>query len=285
MSIAHNSENEPKLSYFICTTPRSGSTMLCYGIESTGLGGIASGTPHELFLPLFRKEISACLQTYDIDSYIKSIKKRFMTSNGIFGTKIMWRDFSKLLKEISENFKAKKISDLELLKQTFGDVRFIYLKRLNKLEQAISISRAIQSGIWHLKAESKKEKVSMESKKARDEFSFLKILHYKSSLEVNDQCWENFFKNNDIKPLLLVYEELIDDFASKIYQVLNYLDKDIKRVDISVNPQVEKLADSRSKDWADKFLKINKRFFWLEPFFLFLARLNIIFRMYRFKSP
>ena len=40
------------------------------------------------------------------------------------------------------------LSDLELLRRTFPDLRYVFLMRKDKIRQAVSYDRAIRSGVW-----------------------------------------------------------------------------------------------------------------------------------------
>lgn len=255
--------------------------MFCMGLESTGLGGIGPGAPHELFLPEARAEAKKELKTADINSYIRSIQKEYMTANGVFTTKIMWRHFRELLIELRNAHPAKEMGDLELLNSAFGVIRFIHLKRLNKTDQAISLSRARQSGIWHKTSESEKE-LKMRERKVR--FKFLEIMHYESSLTVGDDCWQRFFKKSNIEPMTIIYEELVDDFRGKIFEVTRSLDPRIEREEVTPKAEIKKLSDSCSKEWANKFLRKKKAHRWLKPLSVVLVRLNDLFRLYRLKK-
>jgi LPS sulfotransferase NodH len=44
---------------------------------------------------------------------------------------------------------SEQNSDVERLNTTFGKAAFIFLSRKNKLEQAISCVKAMQTGLWH----------------------------------------------------------------------------------------------------------------------------------------
>ena len=122
----------PTRSYFVCATPRSGSTLLCALLDQTGIAGHPeeyfealrhSGVPrrpHEYFDPdrhaniierlAFRELPDGSEHTpsdlWDPGSYGRYIDwtlEQGTTDNGVFGAKLMWGylgDFADLLRGI-----------------------------------------------------------------------------------------------------------------------------------------------------------------------------------------
>jgi LPS sulfotransferase NodH len=122
------------LSYLVCATPRSGSTLLCHELDQTGLAGRPqeyfealrrSGVPrrpHEYFDPdrhpniverlAFREMLEGApkpnplWQPDTYDQYLEWALSEGTTPNGVFGAKLMWGylgDFAELLRGIDGN--------------------------------------------------------------------------------------------------------------------------------------------------------------------------------------
>src|SRR5215208_139697 len=73
-------------SYLILSTPRSGSTLLCRGLEGTGL----AGRPHEYFRPEGRLW-SQYGGDADPVGYVARLLSERVSANGVFGAKVAWR--------------------------------------------------------------------------------------------------------------------------------------------------------------------------------------------------
>src|SRR5271165_175133 len=76
------------LAYIVCTSPRTGSTLLCQGLSHSG----RAGAPTEFFD--HRTEVEEYWRRhYGIDresDYVSGIIVATSTSNGVFGTKLHW---------------------------------------------------------------------------------------------------------------------------------------------------------------------------------------------------
>ena len=70
------------------------------------------------------------------------------TPNGVFGAKLMWQylgDFVGLLRNIPE---YRELPLAELLPAAFPDLTFVRVVRANKIRQAVSLWKAVQTASW-----------------------------------------------------------------------------------------------------------------------------------------
>lgn len=140
-------------SYIICTSPRSGSTLLCKLLAATGKSGVPDSHFHN-------PSMSSWLKAYefskaDFTSDQKALRaifqaaRRYGTGNtGIFGLRLQRGSFDFFMQQIAVVHPKIK-TDVELVQAEFGHTLFIYLTRANKLDQAISMVKATQTGLWH----------------------------------------------------------------------------------------------------------------------------------------
>src|SRR5258707_11620961 len=70
--------------YLVCSTPRSGSTLLCDALAKTGL----AGNPGEFFDPKYTEIFSRKYSILRREEYLKSIMEHCTSPNGVFGAKI-----------------------------------------------------------------------------------------------------------------------------------------------------------------------------------------------------
>jgi LPS sulfotransferase NodH len=71
--------------YLICTTPRSGSTLLCRYLTATGCAGVPDEYLFEKTLPRFYGKHGVS----DFPSYFRALLENETTPNGVFGLKLM----------------------------------------------------------------------------------------------------------------------------------------------------------------------------------------------------
>ena len=148
---------EPFKSYVICTSPRSGSTLLCRLLAQTG----QSGHPNSHF---HTPSMAAWLRSYDLSqttfpTELAQIKAVFAAAiargtqdTGIFGLRLQRHSFDFFMQQLG-TLHPGLATDKDRISATFGPTLFIHLTRQNKLDQAISLVKANQTGLWHKSAD------------------------------------------------------------------------------------------------------------------------------------
>ncbi len=131
-------------SYFISAMPRTGGHLLCEALESTGI----AGNPTEYFEPDYETYWCDRLGVSGHADYFEKVLAFGSTPNGVFGSKVIWPQLEPLKAKLGL-IHGSGISDLDLLQRTFPDLRFIWLKRRDKVRQAISYYKAVKTDIWH----------------------------------------------------------------------------------------------------------------------------------------
>lgn len=160
--------------------------------------------------------------------------------------------FRKLIDNIRRLTDINNETDAELLNTVFPGIRYIYLTRGNKLRRAIS----------HVKSGQRLDK---------DPMTFSNYYYSKEEIEkhlkqhaIYESYWEDFFLNNNIVPLRIVYEEMVANPLLTLENVLEFLD--IKQ-SINVNQLKEfinspgfpqKLSDRLSEEWVAQYLEESK---------------------------
>ena len=255
----------PSSVYLVCATPRSGSTLLCRALASTGVAGRpeeyfearpATGRPPEprdYFLHTQGIDLDDLLGTdhpapeapaysslEGVDDYrdhIASSLDRGTTPNGVFGAKIMWghvADFAELARE----------QPPELFEHAFGaPPRYVWVSRRDRVRQAVSLWKAIQTQSW----------AAHEDRAARPpRYSFAAIDHLRRVLTAGDRSWMTWFDTHGIEPLALTYEQLAAGLPGAVRTVLEYIGVDPAHAD-GVEPPLERQADERSERWVEQY--------------------------------
>jgi LPS sulfotransferase NodH len=138
-------------SYLICATPRSGSTLLCGLLRSTGI----AGRPESYFR---RDDLGDYADRWGIPqavdgavdtTYVRAAVAAGRTPNGVFGARVMWGTMTELTDALRHAAHGSTASDVELLTEAFGNPRFVHLRRDDPVAQAVSWARAEQTQFWH----------------------------------------------------------------------------------------------------------------------------------------
>lgn len=261
----------PMLSYLVCATPRSGSTLLCELLDQTGVAGHPeeyfealrhSGVPrrpHEYFDPerhanlierLAFREMPDGIATppnplwdpSDYGRYLNWVLEQGMTPNGVFGAKLMWGylgDFAALLRTIDG------MADLPLpalLGRAFPGLRYIQITRENKIRQAVSLWKAVQTQAWRQGDSDYTAKEPV--------FSFRAINYLVRLLTAHDASWDAYFLGLGEPPQLkLTYEELAAEPGPVVHRVLEHLGIPAPDPLPLGAPRLSAQADELSEDW------------------------------------
>jgi LPS sulfotransferase NodH len=232
------------LSYWICSSPRSGSEVLAHLVIDTDL----AGRPREFYGRSFQKRYESIrAPIVDYGGYFMNLKALGSTSNGVFGAKIFWPHYENVVKNLtaygSGEHSAEKIIDVVL-----PNHRYISLRRKDRLRQAISLYRASVTKVWRSDRPAIIE--------ARCDFNFDIIDSFMSTIEGWSDSWDVFFKSKRISPMEIFYEEMIFDFGGTIKRLLDYLGLDYSKKEIPSAPRFEKQSDDEITDeWVDLFDK------------------------------
>lgn len=243
--IFHNLRH-PRRCYLVCATARSGSNLLTDGLHSTRL----AGRPKQFFL---EKTESAYSSKHGLDSqhdfrgFVTGIVSANATSNEVFGFKVMAWYWAPFLERLRTAFDHES-RDLALLRNAFPRIQFIHVSRTNKLRQAISKAKALQSGLWKIQPGA--------TAVAEPEFDPDLIRRCLAECEADDTIWHEFFQHNQIQPFQVTYEDLCADYDKTIRATLKFLG-----IRFPKNQQIEPItirqADAISAEWEKRFLELN----------------------------
>ncbi|MEL6780349.1 MAG: Stf0 family sulfotransferase [Cyanobacteria bacterium J06597_16] len=205
-------------SYMVCSTVRSGSTLLCKTLAQ--LKGC--GQPTEYFHRHTIQRLSLYNNPEKFLSYCEDIFQQSLINNGTFGLKMHWRqleDFFTLARQVPQ---LKTYSDKAILDAIFPGLTFVYLRREDVVAQAVSAAIATQTGRWEKPAKGEHScKTSAPDKPVK--FQPWHIYEWDQAFKEQNQHWQQFFTDNQLTPHAVVYETLVASFSQEINSVLDYL--------------------------------------------------------------
>lgn len=168
----------------------------------------------------------------EFQRYIERIRQRRTSTGGFFGIKIHRHHFEKF-------FVAGKIS----LEETLAPRQWIFLRRVDRVAQAVSWSRALQSGRWA----------------AHQKFAFPVVYRRRQigklidQIDAQEAAWESYFQTREIEPLRLRYEDLVEDRAKVLRSVLEYLGvANAAGITVPV-PDLKRQSDDLNRLWIERY--------------------------------
>ena len=238
--------------YFICSTPRTGSGLLSEAIESTRLAGL----PKEYFDPNFENHWLENLRITAESEYLEKIFSAGTTPNGVFGAKLHWHQFQHLRKKL-RLILGEDRSDLDRLHRAFPGLRYVFLTRRDKVRQAVSYSRAIQTGVWWLiRPDPNAQSPSQPAPAPTPRFDFAQIDHWVKHLTLFESEWRRYFQSLGVQPFEVVYEDFVEDYDSTVLAILRYLDLPNSDGLKIAPPRLMKQADSISEEWVHRYRQL-----------------------------
>ena len=263
----------PDHAYIICSTQRSGSTYLCHLLAGTGV----AGNPQEYFearaetgmpphpgyflagLPRTGAGIRDDLRPTDapdysdlrtVDGWPAHLERTFETGttpNGVFGTKLMWNQLPDLEQHAATVPELAGLTGVDLLESLFEAPRYVWVRRLDKVRQAISLWRALQTRVWRM------ENPNRQSARPQLHYSFEGIEHLRRRLSADDESWGRMFRSTLIEPLELFYESDIEaDPPGAVRSVLDHIGVEAPR-DLSPAAAMVRQSDSLNDAWRSAY--------------------------------
>jgi trehalose 2-sulfotransferase len=238
----------PNHAYIVCSTQRSGSTYLCRLLASTGVAGnpqeyfearAETGMPpHPSYFlaglprtgtgvrddprPIDAPEYSDLRQVDGWRAHLERTFRLGTTAHGVFATKLMWNQLSDVEQHATALPELVGLTGSELLERLFGAPSYVWIRRRDKVRQAISLWRALETGIWRL------EHPNDDGGTPNLQYSFEGIEHLRRRLTADDEGWGRFFAGSKTEPLELHYEEDVEaDPAGAVARVLAHVDVDV----------------------------------------------------------
>ncbi len=218
---------DPHVSYIVCSLPRSGSSLLCDVLAGTEL----AGAPTEYFDRNQMEAFSHEWETAGLEEYMRELRARKTSPNGVFGLKAHFHQLRDVLGE--------RDLDAEL-----PGLRLVYIRRRDHVKQAVSWARAIQTGQW----------ASDHSAGATEpRFDATAVRELIERIEREEGQWEELFALRGQEPLRFEYEDLARSPDAAARRVLTFIGADVPRDFAVPPPTIARQADGLSEEWVRRY--------------------------------
>jgi trehalose 2-sulfotransferase len=238
-------------SFFIATTPRTGSSLLSEALEFTRL----AGTPREYFEAEYEKDWFARLGVSGDPDYIEKLTTAGMTENGVWGAKVHWHQFVHLGAKL-RSIHGKDASDLELLRRTLPGLKYIFLTRRDKIAQAVSYYKAHRTDIWHVVRAGAQPTQATAAKPVA--FDLEQIDHWVTRFAADEASWLRYFEMIELEPFEVVYEDFLGNYEPTVLAILRFLNIAIPAELKIVPPRLNKLAEEVSEAWVRRYKELRR---------------------------
>jgi LPS sulfotransferase NodH len=273
----HRLAENPTISYIICTTPRSGSNLLSEALRLTG----RAGRPQEYFLywyasihepdGLSSETIKPWL--LPTGAYVRKVIRQGTTPNGVFGVKVMQGYFDLIVDRLKTLPEFKKLRAPEVLESIFPNLHYIRVVRKDKIRQAVSLAKAVQSGKWYdMKGQEQEAQETSSSPstvdwidfrpKARANrlvYDFNQIATCYRRLQKWEKAWDTYFRKARIKPYRVIYEQFIQSYEQTTQDILGYLKVPLPEAWTCQDRHLKRQSDGINEEWTQRFIEDSNR--------------------------
>jgi trehalose 2-sulfotransferase len=263
----------PNHAYLVCSTQRSGSTYLCRLLAGTGV----VGDPQEYFegrpetglpphpgyfltglprtgvgvrddrRPPDAPEYSDLKLVGGWSAHLERTFRSGTTPNGVFGAKLMWNQLTDIEQHARTLPELAGLAGLELLERLFRHPRYVWVRRRDKVRQAISLWRALQTRVWRVEQGGANDTAPML------QYNFDAIEHLRRRLTTYDEAWGHIFRIARIEPLILFYEDDVEpNPADAVARVVAHVGVELPP-DWAPQARMVRQADSTSDGWREAY--------------------------------
>jgi LPS sulfotransferase NodH len=222
--------------------------LLCSILQNTGL----AGRPGEYF---FCKRDETWEERWNSPSrvaYVERIFQRYTSPNGVFGFVAMWSYFDRAMQMLQEIPGNEHLNGSQLLAAVFNQPKYIWMRRRDRVQQAVSWAIASQTNLWSQKMG------ETPQPRAVPQFDFNLIDERYNGIVADELSWENYFRENHLDPLILFYEDVIASNRDAATRVLEFLGVPFPSGLEIATPTVQKQATSISEQWAASYFKLKR---------------------------
>ena len=227
-------------SYVLCGTPRTGSTLLCSLLCSTGVLGRPESYFREPDEVAWATKFGLATEGWRIRDYralVDAARSAGTSGNSVFGARLMWGSLGRMMEGLG---RVPGKPDLPILEEALGPLTFVHLRREDVASQAVSWYRAEQTGYW--------QQGDVITQEPRQDIAQTRLLM--ETIRNHNAAWQAWFDAQGIQPHTVTYEQLIGNRRRVIQGIAARLAVELPS---GWRPQWphRKQADELNRAWAD----------------------------------
>jgi LPS sulfotransferase NodH len=264
--------SRPHTSYIVCASPRCGSNLLCEALWSTDV----LGRPDEYFLRWHQPERdhtntgeeAARSWRLPTDAYVAKVIREGTTPNRVFGVKIMWSYFNEVVARLRDLPGVDGVMPLDALTALWPNLHFVHMTRGDKVKQAVSLAKAIQSGRWldvdrtilreratrFFSRDLAKLEAYLDQPVPELIYDFAQIDRVYRKVQREDAAWDAFLRDSGARCIRIVYEEFVDSPAQTVGDIAQFLDLPESHP-IEPHTFMKKQSDRINVEWTERFCR------------------------------
>lgn len=230
-------------SYLLCGTPRTGSTLLCGLLASTGV----AGRPESYFREPDRQHWAERFELPALgdgrssySQFVAAAVRCGSTPNGVFAARVMWGTMHRLVEGLDPG--GGWVTALQVLTERFGPLRFVHLWREDIVAQAVSWARAEQTGFWQ----------HGDVPSAEPQFDARGIDELVDTIHRHNAAWRSWFADQGVEPVEMTYERLVAEPRHAVDAIVEAIGSQVPAGWTPASPHT-KQADPVNAEWLERY--------------------------------
>lgn len=237
------------MSYLLCGTPRTGSTLLCSLLSSTGVAGRPESyfrqADQRMWAELFGVPMVG-ESPADPVRFVAGAASAGSTPNGVFAARIMWGSMHGLVENLDQGRGER--SDLEVLNDALGPLLFVHLQRHDVVGQAVSWARAEQSGYWQ----------HGDVGSAEPKFDLDQIDELVDTIGGHNAAWQAWFAGQGVEQVDVAYESAVAAPSKTVAAILDAIGTEVPAGWTPASQHIRQ-ADAINADWVQRYRATRRR--------------------------
>jgi len=226
----------PTLRYLFASAPRSGSTYVSHLLWRTG----CLGAPLEYlnFEPTGPYGFASDSPARQIALWRNALVHR-TSPNGVFGLKA----FPVQMEGLHSSNPALLVEVMRAMIAGPGRAKIVRLRRRDRTAHAISYARAALSGIWRSEQE--------VGGRPEPDYSQNAIINSGRFLDQQERSWDAMFRDLDLEPFEIWYEDVLADPAGAMDAVAAYLGVTLDPAAVVDIPKIARQSQRGAVAWRE----------------------------------
>src|SRR5581483_9142388 len=241
--------------------------LLCESLINTNL----AGCPTEYFGPAQTRAFLKEGNAPDYATCLARIMEEGTTPNGVFGAKIIWQFLENFVDHLRDIPGYEKLPVPQLLSTVFPHLSYIWITRRDKVRQAISYWKALQTNRWIGFEDWQPPEQIMVQKRALAEnrkprrsqkeaiFDFKTIERLRRGIEEDEVEMQHYFTACGVQPFKVVYEDFVNSYEETAFQILNYLQIPITGPLAFGERKLKKQTNEQSEEWVQRYYEMKQK--------------------------
>lgn len=231
------------MAYLLCGTPRTGSTLLCGLLASTGVAGRPESYFREPDEMAWARRLGvpvAADGTFSYRAFARAARAAGSTPNGVAAARVMWGTVARIVAGLDPGPRTRP--DLAVLEEAYGPLRLVHLRREDVVGQAVSWARAERTGYWQ----------DGDRPAAEPRWDLEAVEGLVRTVREHEAAWEGWFAAQGVVPHRVTYEEVTADPRRAVLGILDHLGVD-PPPGWRPEPRQRRQADDLNATWVRRY--------------------------------